>query len=791
MARDPQDAAPNARKSISARKTIALAPRSPAKARGATAMTLFPAKGRAKNPAKEPAKYPVGPLERAVRSKEAKSWAALRRRLRVGTDSAMPHVWAKDKSREYIDLGVEPPGDDDDALMPADGPPGAYDVAAKLTLARAIDRCKGLAASIRTGAPVVAFEVADPLALDLIDTCWKDVIFGGAPAKIVSADALTKDSASPEARIRAVGLVVKEAPKARVAEARQRAALVALASARPVVAFTPFAETHLPDAILRAGLTRVSVGNPDPHTIRETIAIVVGDTTDDVLEPELAARIGLVEIAIAVRFDRSAAECMARLRRLASAKIRNADSRDLTLDELHGMPDAIAWAKAFVRDIESFRRGEIPWSSVDAGVVFDGPTGVGKTTLVRSIACAAKCELFATGHARWQSHDEGHLGHFLRKMAADFAEARRRSQAGPVIYFVDEIDSFADRASLTHSYRDYSIAATNGFIFFCDGLSGGDEGLADARNYERPKIVLIGATNDVSRCDPAILRAGRFNRVIRIDLPDSAALEKMLRVRLRNDLADADLSEVALMATGSTGADIERVVKDARRLARQDGSEFVLDHLKRAFGGGHELSAERRARIAGHEAAHILVDVLLNGPENAIATMTSVGARLAGAFRLKDNDKQGTFDDHFRRLQVLLAGRVGETEMFGAPGDGGGGAFGSDLQQATTEACAMAASFGLAGPPIYLGPAGGTERLLAYPEIRTAVVNLLTRAEESCTRLIARNRGALGEIAARLLADGRIDGHAVAKIVASGVTAFATVAGGCGESATETSKDSK
>jgi hypothetical protein len=407
--------------------------------------------------------------------------------------------------------------------MPPDGPPAAYHVAAKLTLARAIDRRKGLAASIRTGAPVVAFDVADPFALGLIVSCWKDMIFGADPRKVVPADSLSRDLASSGSRIGAVYLVVTEPPKPRSAASRQKTALAALASARPFVAFTPSAEMHLPDAILRAGLTRVNVGPPDPRAIQETIAIVVGEATEDVLESELAGRIGLVEIGIAVRFDRSAAECMSRLRRLASAKVRDAGPRDLTLDEMHGMDEAVAWARAFVSDIKSFRRGEVPWSAIDAGVVFDGPAGTGKTTLARVVAREAGCEMVVGGHARWQSSGEGHLGHFLRKMAQDFAEARRKAQAFPVIFFVDEIDSFADRRSLEHAYRDYSVAATNGFIFFCDGLSGGDDGPEDGRTYERPKIVLMGATNDASRCDPAVLRAGRFNRVIRIDLPDHAA----------------------------------------------------------------------------------------------------------------------------------------------------------------------------------------------------------------------------------------------------------------------------
>jgi ATP-dependent Zn protease len=296
------------------------------------------------------------------------------------------------------------------------------------------------------------------------------------------------------------------------------------------------------------------------------------------------------------------------------------------------------------------------------------------------------------------------------------------------------------------------------------GGADGNTGLADGRDYRKPRIVLMGATNDYRRCDPAVLRSGRFNRVITIPLPDAGALEAMMRVRLDRDLEDQDLTDLALMATGLTGADIERLVNDARRLARHANVPLELEHLKRAF-GDRELSAARRERIAVHEGAHILVDVMLHGPEGAYATMTTVGNRLAGAFRLKNEDAHGTFGDHFRTLMVLLAGRAGEAAKFGAPSDGGGGSIGSDLQQATSEACAMAASFGISGPPIFLDSADNTQRLLSFPEVRTAVVRLLSRAEVASARLIGGNRAALDKIAARLDADGRIDGATVGAIL--------------------------
>ncbi|MDT4738416.1 AAA family ATPase [Bradyrhizobium sp. WYCCWR 12699] len=734
----------------------------------------------------------VGPFERAQREAETNRWAALRRRFRNGAlGAAVARAFRSDDEREFS-IDIKSFDGDQDRFDRRRIMAGAHDVAARLMLAAAIDGSEGLASELRCGGPVVAFDVADPFELETVEACWQEVIFGEDAGKTASVG--SKKTPYPRQDPRGFHLVVKELPKIAYGSTRQKEALAALAAARPIIALSPDAATHLPDALVRAGLTRLTLGPLAPRTIAETIRIVTGEKVRTVIEPEVAARTGLAEIGIAVRFDRSAAECVSRLRRLASAKVRDSDSRDLTLDQIHGLPkEAIEWTRGFVRDIESFRNGG-PWLA-DAGVVWNGASGVGKTTLVRCLARETKCELLVTGHTRWQSHADGHLGHFLRLMTADFAEAKRRSEvasirsgSGCVILFVDELDSFSDRASLTHSHRSYETATINGFIACCDGLGGadGNTGLADGRDYRKPRIVLMGATNDYRRCDPAVLRSGRFNRVITIPLPDTDALEAMMRVRLDRDLEDEDLTDLALMAAGFTGADIERVVNDARRLARHANVPLELEHLKRAF-GDRELSAARRERIAVHEGSHILVDVMLHGPEGAYATMTSVGDRLAGAFRLQDADAPGTFGDHFRRLMVLLAGRVGETETYGAPSDGGGGSLGSDLHQATSEACAMAASFGLAGPPIFLGPASSTERLLSFPEVRTKVIGLLARAEDACAKMIAGNRGALDEIAARLVRDGRIEGKAVAAVLAAHGTHVP--AGGIADSKTFTGKD--
>lgn len=682
---------------------------------------------KGKNAAFRPAK--MGPLERAVFRGEKKRWEAVRGTTR----------FAEPKSYEQT----------------AREGASADEVATKLMLAKAIDESEGLALAIRCASPVVICEVANRAVLDMVAVNWKEVVLGDATS--VSKAVYSTDLPSPAGRseIECLHLIVAEPPKPAERHANQRRALAALSLALPVIAFSPLAASHLPDALLRARDVMLSIGRPDADTIGKTVHLITGSLPRAVLDESLLSKIDVDEIALAVRFDRSAADCMDRLKRLALAKIEPASVRQLRLDDLHGMDEAVTWAKAFVADVAAWRRGTLPWSAVDAGAIFEGPPGTAKSTLLRVISAESGVNIKLVSLAKWQGSDQGHLGTLLRAMHADVAEAKSLS---PCILGCEEVEAFGDRKSMRHDWKEYSIQVVDGFLAACDSLSSAHDFHGDGR-----AVALIGTTNDASRCDPAILRSGRFNRVIRIGLPDRAALEAIFRLKLHGDLAEDDLGDLPLAALGSSGADVERMVKDARRTARQAGRGIVLDDLKRALAGGFEVPEILRPRYAAHEAAHVLVDVILHGPLGAVAVMIASGSAAASTFRIRTEPLAGTHSDNFRRLQVMLAGRAGERELHGEAGWGAG----TDLHDASVLAAAMVGSFGNAdGHPIYLGPAHKAEDFLKFPDVRATVRRLLAEAGEAAARLVAANRAALEEISARLLAGGRIEGHAVAEIIA-------------------------
>jgi cell division protease FtsH len=241
----------------------------------------------------------------------------------------------------------------------------------------------------------------------------------------------------------------------------------------------------------------------------------------------------------------------------------------------------------------------------------------------------------------------------------------------------------------------------------------------------------------------------------------------MFRVRLKEDLAEQNLGPIVELATGMVGADVERAVKDARRAARRaNGRPLTIDDLRVAIAGPDDRTAKERWRTCVHEAAHLLVDVVLFGPQDVYATSGRSGRRNGMSVRTRTDAFDGT-PDAYRRLQVVLAGRAGEELMLGEVSHGAGGAPDSDLDKATAIAAAMAGSLGLTGPErlTYFGPLREAGDFLAFAEIRKTVAKELAVAAAAARELLEGRAAVLKRIV-RLLADrGRVEGTEVAALL--------------------------
>lgn len=685
---------------------------------------------------------PIGPLELAVYRND---WKASRRSL----DGAM----AIDPSiRRLGSAGTTGPTREEETVAAPEngtGGPTPDRVVARLLLARLFDRNPSAMIGFRTSAAVVVVDVADPLIFPQVARQWKDVLglHGWRFAKFASlSDFVRRD------RFEAISLVGKAAIAPKDRPVMDERAFAAIQLALPIIAITPSASAHLPSVLLEAADARLVMPPIDASIIERTIRIVTGKRCSLGVTASLAGSTTLSDLLLSVRFDRTPEQCLERLVASVAKRTQDRATGHLSLDDLHGLDAAVSWARSTIADVEAWRRGEVEWGhAIDAGVVLNGPSGTGKTTVIRAFARASGLPIYEVSYSKWQGSGEGHLGHFLREMMKDIREARSNQ---PAIVYCMEVDSFADRSRIAHAHRDYVVSAVNALL---GEMSAPDQ-----------QLIFVGCTNDVTRCDPALIRPGRFNRVIQIGLPTAADLEKMFRVRLGGSLADEPLDEISMLALGSTGADVERFVKDARRAARQAGRPLTLTDLREAIGGTDEMPEEALRRAAVHEGGHIILSVVHNGPADVDAVI-GAGRGTAGMVASRgSNYVSGTAAECRRALQILLAGRAAEELVFAdGGGNGAGGGDRSDLASATRIAAAMVGSYGLSGPHplVYVADHQATGRLVEHRYMRMAAQAELSDALREAKRILVRFRPVLDAVTDRLLRDRRIKGTDVDDIM--------------------------
>lgn len=693
----------------------------------------------------------MGPLELATYKRWWRQSAEFHRQIKdaaaVGRRMGRGFGALRNRADDEINFDIEEDVQSPTARPPNDRPPDTGRIAVELQLSRYFDERSSLLTTILKSAPTILVDVADPRALDRLTQAWQELFFRGRRKVDVVQEKFRRRE-----NLDVLFMTVKEPSKGATVEEREKTALHGLSLGLPFFGISPAAGSHLPACLVKAATTKIDFPRLDVLTIERTIRIVTQNRCDSRLHGVIAVGPSVEDLILAVRFDRTARQCVDELRRLAELKTSQAGARGIVLSQLHGLGEARAWAQGSIADIRAWKQGTIPWSAVSSAVALEGPPGCGKTTFASVYCAEAGLYMVADANlAAWQSSGEGHLGHLLRAMKKSFDEARANA---PSCILMDEVDSVADRGSLRHSHRDYSVQVINALLAEIDGVKG------------REGVVIIGCSNDLSRCDPALLRAGRLEKIIKIGFPDALELERMFRVRLQNDLRNEDLKPLAELAIGMVGADVERVVKDARRTARNDGGRSLTLHDLKTTLLGEDDRSEREIWLACvHEASHIVVDVLHFGPDGIFASVAATSRRGGIVVRPRPG-RLYTLGDYRRRMQTILAGRTGETLIFGEPSHGAGGE-GGDIDQATQLACALVASLGLAGPTplLYRADPRRTEDLLRFADVRRAANRELEEQAIACRLLLEDNREVLLEVAQHLRDAGRIDGVQVANLI--------------------------
>ncbi len=438
-----------------------------------------------------------------------------------------------------------------------------------------------------------------------------------------------------------------------------------------------------------------------------------------------------------------------------SAREERKSKRRVTFDDVAGQDNAkreIAELVDFLRDPERYRKlGAEP----PRGVLLMGPPGTGKTLLARALAGEADVNFFHTSASEFI---ELYVGVGASRVRQMFDEAKKRA---PAIIFIDELDAVGRvRGTGLGGGNDEREQTLNQILAELDGFSGHEA------------VVVLAATNRPDVLDPALLRPGRFDRHVTLELPDRAARRAILDVHTREvPLADdVDLDTVAAATPGFSGADLKNLVNEAAMAAARENARAVtMTHFdamrdKLIMGTLRTLAIrpEERHRLAVHEAGHTAVAHYLPKADPLYkVTIIPRGRSLGGTHMIPDEERQTLPEDYLKdQIAVMLGGRTAEDLILGSVSSGAD----DDIRQATKLARAMVARWGMdeeVGPVDlrqseehpFLGREIAQPRTFSETtahEVDEAVRRLLQEAEARATEIIRRYKAPLGKLIAAL-----------------------------------------
>ena len=641
------------------------------------------------------------------------------------------------RTREVTAMAVD---DLDDMAGMPDGsgtgaPPSlaAETVAAAVMLARAVEAEPGLLRALRRGSPLVTIAVPSGDWTSPVEQAVT-VCALGAACRTRNGDVSRLGYGSTNRR-EAILFARDGSSTGHRPDKGNDAVGEAAQSRHAAIGIAADPQRCLPRDLVRAAEHRITLLPLDPSAVGLVVEAVTGEIPDRELEGLLAEACTPADLRLAVHADRGAAGAMARLESL----VRSGGSDVCAgprLEDMHGYGDARTFGLSLLEDLRLWRNKRIRFSDCETALLVSGPPGCGKTRFALALARSAGLPLLAGSLGQWQAERDGHLGHTLAAMRAFFERARRT----PCVALIDEIDSFGDRNSFPEHHRDYSSQVVNALLEHLDGA------------VSREGVVVIGATNHPARIDPAILRAGRLDRHIRIDLPNLEDLQGILRHYLGGDLPDLDLGPIAMRLRGSTGADVEVLVRRARGIARRrSGAALTAEDLA-AADGTPQLGEAMRLRASVHEAGHAVAAIASgNLAEVSLSVQASGGLSVisldAAAFSQTESEFEGF-------LLLSLAGRAAEAVMLGEVSAGAA----SDLAEATRCAAMMDARLGFSAefPLVSLGPDGEVD-VSRMPWLLRPIQERLDRSYERAMDLMRTERHALERIAEALFRSGHLE----------------------------------
>ena len=312
------------------------------------------------------------------------------------------------------------------------------------------------------------------------------------------------------------------------------------------------------------------------------------------------------------------------------------------------------------------------------GILLTGPPGTGKTLLAKAAAAYTHSVFMATSGSEFIEVYAGVGAQRVRQLFKSARERAQKEKKDGAIIFIDEIDVLGSKRGSQTGHLEYD-QTLNQLLVEMDGIKPDDQ----------MRILVVGATNRDDILDSALLRPGRFDRIVRVDLPDKAARMNILEIHCRNKpLADdVSLENIAQESFGFSGAHLESVANEAAILAlREDSSQIHQHHFKEAVDKvmmGEKLDREpntdERYRIAVHETGHALMSELIRAGSVSHLTVTTRGKALGYMRQIPEDDLYLYTKEHLeKQIRICLAGAVAEKTILNSQSTGAS----NDFEQA-------------------------------------------------------------------------------------------------------------
>ena len=513
----------------------------------------------------------------------------------------------------------------------------------------------------------------------------------------------------------------------------------------------------LPPNVLATADVVVELDSIDVEDLRAAIKLATGRRPAR-LRAENLRGLDLVAATAAIRTGSTAAECVRRLKAAcAPANVAPAIADAPPIESLHGYGEAKEWAERLIADVERWRRGEVDLQAVQRNAVLAGPPGVGKSSFVRSLAKSAGLPLITTTMGTLFATTSGYLDSVIKGIDALFASALA---AGPsAIVLIDEIDGIPSRTDLNDRHASWWTPVINHFLTSLDSSLSGPSS----------RLIVIGATNHPQRLDPALVRPGRLDRIIWVDMPDTEALTGILRQHLGQDLIGVPLTAVVDLLVGFTGAEVAGSVKGARARARNAGRAMAVEDLLAEICPPPTMNESDLWRACLHEAGHVVAAIRLGTARiRSVAIMGGSGG-VAGRVTLdRPTSVISTPEDHRNRVVQLLAGRAAEQVLLSSISTGSGGDASSDLGKATAIIAASHFSYGFGGSLVHFAtPDEALAAARRSPQMMQHLHREMQSLYDQAVRLVQEHAQAVELLARHLRTEFVIDGRRAREIVAS------------------------